>query len=98
MPPTSAGSSTSPVTTGSLDGEGKGTDECHRSDSIAKVVPTDTVDDMVSDISGMGEWSPGCTRRTWGDVDSARMGAWLTGTNVHPARPAAPLDVGHVLP
>jgi len=84
------------VTTGSVDGEGTG--KCRCSDSIAKVVPPDTVDDMVSDISGVGEWSPGCTRRTWDDGDFARMGAWLTGRNVHPARPAAPLDVGHVLP
>jgi hypothetical protein len=42
--------------------------------------------DMVSDVTRMGEWSPICRACWWDDGDGPRVGAWFTGRNELPER------------
>lgn len=37
--------------------------------------------DMVSDVTRMGEWSPVCTACWWDDGAGVEVGAWFTGRN-----------------
>jgi len=42
--------------------------------------------DMVSDVSRMGEWSPVCTGGWWDEGGGPRAGAWFTARNEVPGR------------
>ncbi|MHB8191263.1 MAG: SRPBCC family protein [Ferrimicrobium sp.] len=56
------------------------------SDSIFIARSPNTLYDMVSDITRMGEWSPVCKACWWDKDDDARVGAWFTGRNELPER------------
>src|SRR5437764_14215483 len=53
------------------------------SDSITIAVSPAEVYDVVSDVTRIGELSPGCKSAAWDDASSAgKEGAWFTGHNV----------------
>jgi hypothetical protein len=54
--------------------------------SIVVARPAESLYDMVSDVTRMGEWSPVCKACWWDDGDSLRVGAWFTGRNELPER------------
>ena len=56
------------------------------SESIVVARPAESLYDMVSDVTRMGEWSPVCKACWWDDGDSLRVGAWFTGRNELPER------------
>jgi hypothetical protein len=56
------------------------------SESIAVARSPETVYDMVSDVTRMGEWSPVCKACWWDEGESPRAGAWFTGRNELPER------------
>jgi hypothetical protein len=56
------------------------------SESIVVASSADSLYDMVSDVTRMGEWSPVCKRCWWDDGDGPRAGAWFTGRNELPER------------
>jgi Polyketide cyclase / dehydrase and lipid transport len=56
------------------------------SESVVVACSPETLYDMVSDVSRMGEWSPVCTGGSWEDGDGPRAGAWFTGRNEVPGR------------
>ena len=58
----------------------------HYSASIVVARPAESLYDMVSDVTRMGEWSPVCKACWWDDGDSLRVGAWFTGRNELPER------------
>jgi Polyketide cyclase / dehydrase and lipid transport len=55
-------------------------------ESIFVARSPETLYDMVSDVSRMGDWSPVCTACWWDDGDGPRPGAWFTGRNELPER------------
>ena len=55
-------------------------------DSIVIGLPPETLYDLVSDITRMGEWSPVCKACWWDDGAGPEVGAWFTGRNVLPDR------------
>jgi hypothetical protein len=55
-------------------------------ESIFVARSPETLYDMISDVSRMGEWSPVCTACWWDDGDGPRPGAWFTGRNELPER------------
>ena len=55
-------------------------------ESIIVGCPPDTVYDMVSDMTRMGEWSPICRACWWDEGGGPRAGAWFTGRNEVPGR------------
>lgn len=56
-----------------------------RSESVTIAASPDTLYEMVSDVTRMGEWSPVC-KACWWDDDTRGAGAWFTGRNVTPDR------------
>ncbi len=56
------------------------------SDSIVIAAPADTLYDMVSDITRMGEWSPICRAGWWDEGQGPAVGSWFTGRNETPER------------
>ncbi len=56
------------------------------SESIVVARSAESLYDMVSDVTRMGEWSPVCKACWWDDGDSLRVGAWFTGRNELPER------------
>ena len=56
------------------------------SESIVVTRSAESLYDMVSDVTRMGEWSPVCKACWWDDGDSLRVGAWFTGRNELPER------------
>jgi hypothetical protein len=56
------------------------------SESIVVACSPETVYDMVSDVTRMGEWSPVCKACWWEDSEGPRAGAWFTGRNELPGR------------
>jgi hypothetical protein len=56
------------------------------SESIVIARSPDTLYDLVSDVTRMGEWSPVCKACWWDDGDQPRVGAWFTGRNEVPGR------------
>jgi len=56
------------------------------SESIVVARPAESLYDMVSDVTRMGEWSPVCKACWWDDGDGPRAGAWFTGRNELPER------------
>lgn len=56
------------------------------SDSILVNGTPETLYDMVSDVTRMGEWSPICTACWWDEGDSPQVGARFTGRNELPER------------
>ena len=56
------------------------------SESIVVRRSTETLYDMVSDVTRMGEWSPVCKACWWDEGDGPRDGAWFTGRNELPER------------
>jgi hypothetical protein len=56
------------------------------SESVVVATLPDSLYDMVSDVTRMGEWSPICTACWWDDGDGPREGAWFTGRNELPER------------
>lgn len=58
----------------------------HSASVIVDAAP-ETLYDMVSDITRMGEWSPICKKCWWDEgVDGPQVGAWFTGRNETPER------------
>ena len=56
-------------------------------ESITVEASTETLYDMVSDITRTGEWSPVCRSCWWDDLSEAgQVGAWFTGQNEVPDR------------
>jgi hypothetical protein len=55
-------------------------------ESIFVARSPETLYDMISDVSRMGDWSPVCTACWWDDGDGPRPGAWFTGRNELPER------------
>jgi hypothetical protein len=49
--------------------------------SIVIASSPDSLYDLVSDVTRMGEWSPVCQACWWDDGDGPRAGAWFTGRN-----------------
>ncbi len=56
------------------------------SESVVIDRPADSLYDMVSDITRMGEWSPVCKACWWDPGEGPRVGAWFTGRNETPER------------
>jgi hypothetical protein len=56
------------------------------SDSIVVSCSPETLYDMVSDVTRMGEWSPVCKACWWDEGDGPSAGSWFTGRNETPAR------------
>jgi hypothetical protein len=55
-------------------------------ESVVAACPPDTLYDMVSDVTRMGEWSPICRACWWDEGGGPRAGAWFTGRNETPER------------
>jgi hypothetical protein len=55
-------------------------------ESIVIARSPESLYDMVSDVTRMGEWSPVCRSCWWDDGDGPRAGAWFTGRNETPER------------
>ena len=51
------------------------------SDSILVARSAESLYDMVSDVTRIGEWSPVCKACWWDEGSSARAGGWFTGRN-----------------
>jgi hypothetical protein len=51
------------------------------SDSILVASSAESLYDMVSDVTRIGEWSPVCKACWWDEGSSARAGDWFTGSN-----------------
>lgn len=56
------------------------------SESIVVRRSPETLYDMVSDVTRMGEWSPVCKACWWDEGDGPHEGAWFTGRNELPER------------
>ena len=56
------------------------------SESIVIERSPESVYDMISDVTRMGEWSPVCTACWWEEGGGPRAGAWFTGRNETPER------------
>jgi hypothetical protein len=56
------------------------------SESIVIARSPETLYELVSDVTRMGEWSPVCTACWWDDGATAQVGAWFTGRNEIPGR------------
>jgi hypothetical protein len=56
------------------------------SESIVVESSPDSVYELVSDVTRMGEWSPVCTACWWDEGAGPRVGAWFTGRNETPGR------------
>ncbi|MGI5129814.1 SRPBCC family protein [Pseudonocardia sp. CA-107938] len=57
----------------------------YRAASVLVDATTETLYDMVSDVSRMGEWSPVCTGCTWDPGAGPTVGSRFTGRNATPA-------------
>ena len=55
-------------------------------ESIVVAGSPESLYDMVSDVTRMGEWSPICTACWWDEGDGPWVGAWFTGRNELPER------------
>ena len=51
------------------------------SGSVVIAADPETLYDMVSDVTRMGEWSPACLSGAWEEGASAQPGSWFTGKN-----------------
>ena len=60
--------------------------ELSYTESVVVACPPDTLYDMVSDVTRMGEWSPICRACWWDEGSGPRAGAWFTGRNEVPGR------------
>ncbi|MGQ0842854.1 MAG: SRPBCC family protein [Sporichthyaceae bacterium] len=56
-------------------------DERRHSESIVVACSPQSLYEMVSDVTRMGEWSPVCRECWWDEGDGPREGAWFTGRN-----------------
>jgi len=56
------------------------------SESSVIACPAESLYDLVSDVTRMGEWSPICRACWWDDGDTGAVGAWFTGRNELPER------------
>ena len=56
------------------------------SESILISCSPETLYDMVSDVTRMGEWSPVCKACWWDEGEGPSVGRWFTGRNETPAR------------
>ena len=55
-------------------------------ESVVVACPPDTLYDLVSDVTRMGEWSPICRSCWWDEGGGPRAGAWFTRPNEVPGR------------
>lgn len=55
--------------------------ELQASGSVVIAADAETLYDMVSDVTRMGEWSPACTGCAWDDGAAIEPGSWFTGQN-----------------
>ena len=60
--------------------------ELSYTESVVVACPPDTLYNMVSDVTRMGEWSPICRACWWDEGSGPRAGAWFTGRNEVPGR------------
>lgn len=51
------------------------------SESVVVAGSAESLYDMISDVTRMGEWSPICTGCWWDEGDGPRPGSWFTGRN-----------------
>lgn len=58
----------------------------HHHDSLVIARAPETLYEMVSDVTRMGEWSPICKACWWDDGEHLQVGAWFTGRNELPER------------
>jgi len=56
------------------------------SSSILIARSAESLYDMVSDVTRIGEWSPVCKACWWDEGAAARVGDWFTGRNESPDR------------
>ena len=61
-------------------------DNLRYSESVTVNRSPESLYDMVSDVTRMGEWSPVCTGCWWDEGGGPREGAWFTGRNELPER------------
>jgi Polyketide cyclase / dehydrase and lipid transport len=61
-------------------------DNLRYSESIVVAGSPESLYDMVSDVTRMGQWSPVCNACWWDDGEGPREGAWFTGRNELPER------------
>ncbi len=55
-------------------------------ESVVVACPPETLYDMISDVTRMGERSPICRACWWDEGGGPRAGAWFTGRNEAPER------------
>ena len=56
------------------------------SNSVIVARSPESLYDMVSDVTRMGEWSPVCKACWWDEGETPRVGAWFSGRNELPER------------
>ncbi len=56
------------------------------SESIVVARSPESLYEMISDVTRMGDWSPVCKACWWDDGGRPRAGAWFTGRNELPER------------
>jgi Polyketide cyclase / dehydrase and lipid transport len=56
------------------------------SESIVISRSAETLYDLISDVTRMGEWSPVCKACWWDSGTTAQVGGWFTGRNEIPGR------------
>ena len=56
------------------------------SESIVISRSAETLYDLISDVTRMGEWSPVCKAGWWDSGTTAQVGGWFTGRNEIPGR------------
>ena len=61
-------------------------DDLRYSESVIVGRSPESLYDMVSDVTRMGEWSPVCKACWWDDGGGPQVGAWFTGRNELPER------------
>ncbi len=59
-------------------------------ESVCVARSPESLYDMVSDVTRMGEWSPICRACWWDDGDGPWPGGWFTGRNQTPDRVGRP--------
>jgi hypothetical protein len=55
--------------------------ELTHSESIVVAASPETLYDLVSDVTRVGEWSPECRAARWDEGAGAKVGDWFTGSN-----------------
>ena len=67
-------------------------------ESVVVACPPETLYELVSDVTRMGEWSLICKARWWDRGEGPRAGAWFTGRNCGSSECPAPIVPGQRAP